>query len=361
MDGQTPPKTPVLDGSDPDKELKKPQDVLDFSKLDSEVASTASKPTITMSSQVGRLLLLMSPNTALHSKTTGRILKLLQSANGIDKIVRTIQYTSRLLSHLMLLKDLHTTTTSAAAKGIRRQFGLTRRLLRCFNNLPQSHLTLKLLLERKQRMGNDTIGYVLDLIEGIGYTGFGIADSLGYLPDAGITGIPYKDFVDKMAFNFWLYALVASILGGLVRFYRFRQRLVKYRSIFPATTTTTTTTAVAAAIEPAKKDTLEIAQIVPPKENGMQGGQEMPPTPPDSPIPPTALASVNDAAQSVVKKLEEQQFNTGLNVLGYTADIIFPLAALNYSGFTALSDGVLGFAGCVSSAVGLRKAWQVTA
>ncbi|KAK6543124.1 Peroxisomal membrane protein PMP27 [Orbilia ellipsospora] len=352
MDQQTPPRTPVLEGSDPDKELKRSQDALEVAKLDSESTSIVSKPIPTMSTSVGRLLVF--PNTALHSKATGRILKLLQSANGIDKIVRTIQYTSRLLSHIMLLKDLHTTATSTAAKGIRRQFGLTRRLLRCFNNLPQSHVTLKLLLERKQRIANDAVGYVLDLIEGIGYTGFGIADSLGYLPDAGIMGIPYKDLVDKMAFNFWLYALVASILGGMLRLYRFRQRLVKYRSIFPATST-------AAAIESAK-NTLEIAQHSKYlDENAVQGRQELPPTPPDSPVPPNTLASVSDAAQSVVKKLEEQQFNTGLNVMGYAADIIFPLAALNYSGFNGLSDGVLGFVGCVSSAVGLRKAWQATA
>ncbi|EPS44750.1 hypothetical protein H072_1247 [Dactylellina haptotyla CBS 200.50] len=368
MDQQTPPRTPVLEGSRPDDKVKKYQEALDVGELALEPVETASKAEATSApkSQITNSPIRDSTIAStgqpvvsaeiLHSKSMTRVFRLLQSANGLDKIIRTIQYTSRFLSHIMLLNDLHTTATSAAAKGIRRQFGLTRRLLRCFNNLPQINVTMKLLLERKQRMGNDVVGYILDLVEGIGYTGFGIADSLGYLPDAGIIGIPYKDIVDKTAFQFWLYALVASILGGLIKVYRYRQRLTKYRSIFPAAST-------AAAIEPVPTTASASVANISSKEVLQTGKMsiEMPPTPPDSPIPPTALVSVNDAAFSIVRDLEEQQLNAGLNVLGYTADIIFPLAALKFSGFSALSDGVMGFAGCISSAVGMRKAWKATA
>lgn len=252
----------------------------------------------------------------------------------------------------MLLKQLHSPTTSTAAASIRRQFGLTRRLLRCFNNIGQLKVTIDLIRESRRRINNDFLGYILELVEGLGYTGFGIADSLGYLPEAGIMGIPYKSTVDKLAFHFWLYALVASVLGGFVKVYRLRQRLEKYRTIFPT------------AEQPAIESTNHPTQLI--KNNGkgkqqlLQVKQELPPTPPDSPIPALQI-SVNEAALSVVKSLEEQQLNTGLNVVGCLADVIFPLAALKVDGFSTLSDGVLGFAGCISSAVGMRKAWKATA
>ena len=73
------------------------------------------------------------------------------------------------------------------------------------------------------------------------------------------------------------------------------------------------------------------------------------------------LASVSEAANAALQDLQRQEVNTGLNVIGQAADILFPLAALKMFGFERLSDGVLGLAGCVSSAVGLRKAWKATA
>ncbi|KAF3181246.1 Peroxisomal membrane protein PMP27 [Orbilia oligospora] len=366
MDQQTPPRTPVLEGSTSDDEIKKHQTdgititglgiigsghVLAPSKnleLSASIKAIVNSEAAAMAS-AGQLVF---PKAVLYGRTINRVIKLLQSANGLDKIIRTIQYTSRLIAHMMLLGNLHTPTTSTAAAGIRRQFGLTRRLLRCFNNIGQINVTINLIREGRQRINNDFMGYILELIEGLGYTGFGIADSLGYLPEAGIMGIPYKGVVDKLALHFWLYALVASIVGGLVKVMRLRRRLGRYNSIFP--------TVEQATIE----STSHQVELINEKENEkvqiLQKMQELPPTPPDSPIPATQV-SVNDAALSVVKGLEEQQFNTGLNVIGNAADIIFPLAALKVKGFSAFSDGVMGFAGCISSAVGMRKAWKATA
>ncbi|KAK6527951.1 Peroxisomal membrane protein PMP27 [Arthrobotrys megalospora] len=362
MDQQTPPKTPVLESSTPDEEIKKHQDglavvglgmsgyipVRSNLELSTSVKALVNSEAAVMAS-AGQLLF---PKAALYGKTISRLIKLLQSANGLDKIIRTIQYTSRLLAHIMLLKNLHTPATSTAAASIRRQFGLTRRLLRCFNNIGQINVTINLIREGRQRISNDFVGYIFDLIEGLGYTGFGIADSLGYLPEAGIMAIPHKGLVDKLAFHFWLYALMASIMGGFVKVMRIRQRLEKYRSIFP-TVAQTAIESTGHQIEPTKITGKENQQM-------LQVAQELPPTPPDSPIP-AAQVSVNDAALSVVKGLEEQQLNTGLNVAGYVADIVFPLAALKVNGFSALSDGALGFAGCISSGVGMRKAWKATA
>ncbi|KAK6360680.1 Peroxisomal membrane protein PMP27 [Orbilia blumenaviensis] len=358
MDQQTPPRTPVLESSTPDEEIKKHQDST-LAAVGLGISGHAPVPlSLELSTSIESIVksegLAMAAGQILFPKavmTINRVIKLLQSANGLDKIIRTIQYTTRLVAHIMFLKKLHTPATSAAAAGIRRQFGLTRRLLRCFNNFGQINVTINLIREGRQRINNDLVGYIFDLIEGLGYTGFGITDSLGYLPEAGILGIPYKGVVDKLAFHFWLYALMASILGGLVKVMRLRKRLEKYRSIFP--------TVAQAAIEPISH------QVEPTNCNRMEGQQtlqmiQLPPTPPDSPIPATQV-SVKDAAVSVVKGLEEQQFNTGLNVAGYVADIIFPLAALKVNGFSTLSDGVLGFAGCISSAVGMRKAWKATA
>ncbi|RVD84567.1 uncharacterized protein DFL_006310 [Arthrobotrys flagrans] len=362
MDQQTPPRTPVLESSTPDDEIKKHQDALPVNGLgiighilapSSLELSTSIKAVVNSEAAVmasaGQLLF---PKAVLYGRTINRVIKLLQSANGLDKIIRTIQYTSRLVAHIMLLKNLHTPTTSTAAAGIRRQFGLTRRLLRCFNNIGQMNVTINLIREGRQRISNDFLGYILELIEGLGYTGFGIADSLGYLPEAGIMGIPYKGIVDKLAFHFWLYALAASILGGLVKVIGLRQRLEKYRTIFP-TVSQAAIESTSHQIEPAKENEKE-------KSQALQLMQDLPPTPPDSPIPATQV-SVNDAALSVVKSLEEQRFIIGLNIVGNAADIIFPLAALKVNGFSALNDGIMGFAGCISSAVGMRKAWKATA
>ncbi|KAK6345163.1 Peroxisomal membrane protein PMP27 [Orbilia javanica] len=362
MDQQTPPRTPVLESSPPADEIKNHQDGFPVKGLG--ITGHASMPSnLELSTSIKAIVepeavamtpptQLLFPKAVLYGKTINRLIKLLQSANGLDKIIRTIQYTSRLVAHIMLLRNLHTPTTSTAAASIRRQFGLTRRLLRCFNNLGQINATVNLIRGGRQRISNDFVGYILELIEGLGYTGFGIADSLGYLPEAGIMGIPYKGVVDKLAFHFWLYALMASILGGLVKVIRLRQRLEKYRSIFP--------TMAQVAIESKSHQTEPTRETEKGKGQASQVMQELPPTPPDSPIP-TTQESVNDAALSVVKSLEEQKFNIGLNVVGNTADIIFPLAALKFNGFSSLSDGVMGFAGCISSAVGMRKAWKATA
>ncbi|KAK6520483.1 Peroxisomal membrane protein PMP27 [Arthrobotrys conoides] len=362
MDQQTPPRTPVLESSTPDDGIKKHQDVLAVSglgitghvlaptnlELSTSIKSIVNSKAAAMASAPGQLIF---PKAVLYGRTINRVIKLLQSANGLDKIIRTIQYTSRLVAHIMLLKNLHTPPTSTAAASIRRQFGLTRRLLRCFNNIGQINVTINLVREGRQRINNDFMGYILELIEGLGYTGFGIADSIGYLPEAGIMGIPYKGVVDKLAFHFWLYALMASILGGLVKIMRLRQRLERYKSIFPATEQAAIES-TSSRVESTKGNEKEKVQT-------LQVMQELPPTPPDSPIPATQV-SVNDAALSVVKGLQEQHLNTGLNVIGNASDIIFPLAALKFSGFSALSDGVMGFAGCISSAVGMRKAWKAT-
>ncbi|KAF3932876.1 hypothetical protein ABW19_dt0201627 [Dactylella cylindrospora] len=364
MDPNTPPESPVLEGSDPSKESKNLEDVSQSElapagQFKPQQDAVTNLPPLDPSSkdtkpEESRIILrsqqhLALPQSILYSNTLSRIIRLLQSANGLDKLIRTIQYTTRLLSHIMLVKDLHTPSTSTATKAIRRQFGLTRRLLRSFNNIGQINNTFKILLESPSRIKNDAIGFIFDLIEGLGYTGFGIADSLGYLPEAGIMTIPYKSTIDKMAFHFWLYALTASIIGGLLKVHRLRRRIGKYKSIFPSTLTITE-----GGNQEAKTETVGNVS----KE--VQSMRQLPPTPPESPIPTTQV-SVSDAAMLAVKDLEMQRYNISLNVTGHSADILFPLAALKVHGFDTLSDGILGFAGCISSAVGFRKAWKATA
>ncbi|KAK6359659.1 Peroxisomal membrane protein PMP27 [Orbilia brochopaga] len=366
MDQHTPPRTPPLEGIKVEQSDTERLE-LDITSHVSDVISTpsasTSAPPVSSSSRHADILRMassvpshmLSPKDLLQSGSLERVFRLLQSANGLDKIIRTIQYTTRLLSHIMLVKNLHTPFTATAAKGIRRQFGLTRRLLRAFNNVSQLDATLKLLADSRRRIAADAIGYTLDLVEGLGYLVFGVADTLGYLPEAGISNIPYRNTVDTLAFHFWLYALVASIVGGVLKTCRLRQRIVKYRAIFPAASPVST----AAAIESSGTESSSSAATT--KEvQVVNATQDMPPTPPDSPIT-SAQVSVADAANGAVKALKEQQLNIELNIVGSLADIVFPLAALKVPVFSTLSDGPLGFAGCISSAVGLIKAWRATA
>ncbi|KAF3923315.1 hypothetical protein ABW21_db0202952 [Orbilia brochopaga] len=364
----TPPRTPPLEGIKPKKlENERPELDLDLtshvsnsasmvSTTELPPASTGSKHADILKISSGILSPLDTPRGLLQSRTMERFFKMLQSANGLDKIIRTIQYITRFISHIMLLRKLHTPFTSTAAKGIRRQFGLTRRLLRAFNNVAQLDATLKLLTTgSRRRIATDAFGYSCDLVEGFGYLIFGIADTLGYLPEAGISNIPHRSLVDKLAFHFWLYALAASIVGGALKTYRVRQRIVKYRSIFPAATSVTTVAAIDSSSVKLANPTATTKDI-----QLVTALQSLPPTPPHSPITSTQVL-VADAANEALKTLREQELNTELNVVGSLADIVFPLAALKVPGFSALSDGALGFAGCISSAVGMRRAWRATA
>jgi len=77
------------------------------------------------------------------------------------------------------------------------------------------------------------------------------------------------------------------------------------------------------------------------------------------PIPPTLeleLPSQNDRIQ----KLESERFEVAMSTLSAACDVIFPAAGLKIPIFTSLSEGVLGFAGSVSSLVGLRNSWKAT-
>ena len=90
-----------------------------------------------------------------HARDEGRLVEDFgedQEEDGVDKVIRTIQYTTRLISHIMLVNKLHTSTTSSAAKAMRRQFGLTRRLLRSFNNIGQLDVTIKILKSLRYRI-----------------------------------------------------------------------------------------------------------------------------------------------------------------------------------------------------------------
>lgn len=224
---------------------------------------------------------------------------------------------------------------------------MTRKLLRAFNNVAQFDAAARLLRSFPRTIRQVTIIDLVNFVEVVGYTGFGVMDTLGYLPDAGISNIPYKSTVDKLTFHFWLYALAASIVGGAGRIYGTRNKILEHRA------------AQSLHSEPPKLETSDTGDAV----QVWNDTKTVPPTPPDSPLSKATLVlqPVRIEDDSEVADLRKAQYEMTLKVVGSLADINFPLAALQFSGFSSLSDGVLGFAGCISSAIGLRKAWNSTA
>jgi len=247
----------------------------------------------------------------VHDPTISRVIRLLETTNGVDKLIRTVQFVSRFVAFYSSSKAPSPARSTAQPRGlaaIRKHFGLSRKLLRFGNSIASLRALMQAVTDSSQA---DFVDRWTAIAQHAGFAAFSTVDSATYLPDAGICTVPHLKLLEKLAFIFWLWALVASILGGLYRLLRIRAKVMDL-------------------IMRSKSNATEVTEEE--KEKNEK------------------------AAVSLRGTSKEVQ----LQILGAACDALFPAFALNFPVFRDINDGMLGLAGSISSFVGLRSAWRNT-
>ncbi|KAK2811254.1 hypothetical protein FQN50_002351 [Emmonsiellopsis sp. PD_5] len=231
-----------------------------------------------------------------HHPTVAHYLRFVATTVGRDKILRTLQYFSRFYAWY-LFRTNHPKSSIAPFEAIKKQFGLTRKLLRVGKNVEHLKAAAVALDSRSPTANKDPVLRYLGIGRQLGYASYLSFDMFSYFDTAGIRKLSNAKTVQTRAQKAWFTGLLCSVISGLYSLWRLNER--------------------EKAIN--KKD----------GESVVEG-----------------------------KKIEKERTAVLIQLLSDCCDITLPSAGL---GYITLDDGVLGLAGTVSSLIGVRSAWKKTA
>ncbi|KAL1960326.1 hypothetical protein VTO42DRAFT_8286 [Malbranchea cinnamomea] len=238
----------------------------------------------------------MAATALAYHPTVSHYLRFVATTVGRDKVLRTLQYFSRFLAWY-LLRTNHPNSTIAPFEAIKKQFGLTRKLLRVGKNVEHFKAAAVALDAKSGPVAADPILKYLTVGRQLGYAFYLSFDMVTYLDAAGIRKLSAAKKLQQHAYRAWFSGLVCSAIAGVYTLYRLKE-LEKTIN---------------------KKDA----------EGAVEG-----------------------------KKLQKERSQVLTQLVSDFCDLIVPVSALGYIDF---DDGIVGIAGTISSLIGLRTAWRKTA
>ncbi|KAG5368622.1 Peroxisomal membrane protein [Yarrowia sp. C11] len=145
-----------------------------------------------------------------QNPTVTRVVKLLETHVGRDKILRSIQYFSRFLTYYLFRKG-YTKDTIDIFRKIQNQFSMARKLFRV--GKPIGHLkTAAVSFENKTMdpcLRYTTIG------RNLGYAIYLVFDSIIYVNGSGIKKIDNIKTIKKVGSYFWAFGIFCNILNSI--------------------------------------------------------------------------------------------------------------------------------------------------
>ncbi|GME68936.1 unnamed protein product [[Candida] boidinii] len=248
----------------------------------------------------------------IYHPVVTKLLKFLDSSASREKLLRLLQYLCRFLTYYTFRRNVNIETIQLIKK-IQSSIAISRKPLRFLKNLPHLKNLNKIysneLLDSTIRIG--------DLIKNFGYALYFQFDTLQWLKLLGLltsknSGALYFK-VDKLAANFWLIGLTGSIITDL------RNLKISYDS------------------NKALLNEINSQE----KTDGSSTSDEK-------------LIVQNN--ELILKNNEK----INLNKRDLFKNVLDSLIALKGSQLIDLNDGVLGFAGIITSIIGIEDIWNAT-
>lgn len=283
----------------------------------------------------------MVANSLVYHPSVAHYLRYVATTVGRDKLLRTLQYFARFYAWYLY-------RTNAAASqvapwdAIKKQFGLTRKILRFGKNV--EHLKAAAVAADAAPTMDPFLRYAT-IGRQLGYAGY-LSFDAATLPDAlGIRRSPRTKTLQREAYRFWAVGILCSVFAQLYTLNRLRQRQ-------------------------ARVDLKEAEGAVENKRIAMCVSHFFFPLSfPDylcSCAPrPRCLTSVHPltvpaqhAANPSLCVPYRERSQSRMQLLCDLCDLTVPVSGLNW---LSLDDGIVGITGTVSSLVGVYTQWKKTA
>lgn len=161
----------------------------------------------------------MVANALIYHPTVSHYLRFIATTIGRDKLLRTIQYFARFYAwHLQ--RRAQPATRIAPFDTIKKQFGLTRKLLRAGKNIEH----LRAAAVAADSPGGDPIVRFLTVGRQLGYAAY-LTFDIAALPDAlGVRPWEGAKRAGREAYRAWAGGIACSVASGVYALYRLRER-----------------------------------------------------------------------------------------------------------------------------------------
>lgn len=249
---------------------------------------------------------------------------------GRDKLLRTIQYFSRFYAWY-LYRTNAPSRLIVPWEAIKKQFGLSRKLLRVGKNVEH----LKAAAVAADAKGMDPVLKYLAVGRQLGYGTYLSIDMITYvwalsrcdgvrmmlilclqLDAAGIRPSLAAKRLQQEAYKAWLAGITCNTIAGFYTLWQLRQ-----------TEAGLDTSSGEKAVESKKIQRYDCPRI-------------------------------SDARRAVANRTYRERNATNLQLISDLCDLTVPISAL---GYVVLDDGIVGLAGTLSSLIGLWNTWKQTA
>lgn len=142
---------------------------------------------------------------------------------GRDKILRTLQYFARFYSWY-LYRTNHPQSSIAPYNAIKKQFGLTRKLMRVGKNIEHFKAAAIAFDSKSGAAASDPILKYLAVGRQLGYGGYLSFDMVTYLNVSGIKKLSGGKRLQDNAYRAWFSGLMCSAIAGVYSLWRLRER-----------------------------------------------------------------------------------------------------------------------------------------
>lgn len=167
----------------------------------------------------------MVADALVYHPSVAHYLRFIATTVGRDKLLRVIQYFARFYAWY-LLRTNGAPAAIAPWNALKKQFGLTRKLLRVGKNV--EHLkAAAAAADAKTAAASDPVLRYTSVGRQLGYAGYLTCDSLTALDAAGVRKWPKAKRLQQEAYRFWAIGIIFSIVGQLYTLHTLRQREAK--------------------------------------------------------------------------------------------------------------------------------------
>ncbi|KAI9712701.1 MAG: Peroxisomal membrane protein PMP27 [Bogoriella megaspora] len=164
----------------------------------------------------------MVADALIYHPSVDHYLRYVATTVGRDKLLRTLQYFSRFYAWY-LYRTNHTASEIAPYEAIKKQFGLSRKLMRVGKFVEHFQAAAKASDARNM----DPVLKYCAIGRQLGYGFYLSFDAITYFDAAGIKPNSAAKRLQREAYKAWLFGLICNTVAGFYTLYHLRQRALK--------------------------------------------------------------------------------------------------------------------------------------
>ncbi|MCJ1229782.1 Peroxisomal membrane protein PMP27 [Toensbergia leucococca] len=161
----------------------------------------------------------MVADALVYHPSVAHYLRFIATTVGRDKLIRTLQYFSRFYAWY-LFRTNSPTATIVPWEAIKKQFGLTRKLLRVGKNV--EHFKAAATAADSKNM--DPVLKYCAVGRQLGYGIYLTVDAVTYLDSAGIRPLAGVQKLQQEAIKAWIAGITFNIVAGVYTLWKLRQK-----------------------------------------------------------------------------------------------------------------------------------------